>query len=250
MKTVGEIIRERNIILDTIDPIAKEGFTQISNFILRCKSLSMGAKVTYALFLSYAWNDDLTFKGQDKLAQDLGMSRPRVSIFTSELVRAGLISIQRRGLGKTSLYTIFFQIRGAKPHVVQALKGKQNILLATDNEVMRGGFIQLPNFILRDPNLSLGAKISYAMFLCYAWHNDFTYAGQDRLAEDIGMSRPRATVFVGELQDAGLISIQRRGLGETNHYTIHFQVPRKSNISNAREGTSRCSPANIKTFAG
>lgn len=210
----------------------------------------MGAKVTYALFLSYAWNDDFTFRGQDKLARDLGMSRPRVSIFTSELVKAGLISIQRRGLGKTSLYTIFFQIRGAKTHIVQELKGKQNILLATDNEVMRGGFVQLPNFILRDPKLTLGAKISYAMFLCYAWHNDLTYAGQDRLAEDIGMSRPRATVFVGELNAAGLITIERRGLGQTNHYTIHFQVRRKPVVPSAAEETSRCSPANIKTFAG
>jgi hypothetical protein len=32
------------------------------------------------------------------------------------------------------------------------------------------------------------------------------------------------TEFVGELQSAGLISIQRRGQGKTNIYTVHFQV--------------------------
>ena len=100
----------------------------------------------------------------------------------------------------------------------------KNIRLATDNPVVRGGFTQVPNFILRNAVLSLGAKVVYAMFLCYAWNNDFCFAGQDRLAADMGMSRPRVTEFVGELERAGLLQIQRRGLGKTNYYTIHFRV--------------------------
>ena len=98
--------------------------------------------------------------------------------------------------------------------------------------------------------MSLGAKFSHTpLFLCYAWHNDFSFAGQDRLAEDLGMSRPRATVFVGQLQEAGLISVQRRGLGQTNDYKIFFQVRRQRKNPDVSEQTSRCSPANIKTFA-
>lgn len=239
---------EKNISLATSDPVLRGGFTQVPNFILRYPNLSMGAKVTYALFLSYAWHDDFTFRGQDRLAEDMGMSQSRVSIFTSELVRASLMSIQRRGLGKTNVYTLFFQVRDAKPNI-EALKGNQNICLATNDAAVRGGFTQVPNFILRDSNLSLGAKISYALFLCYAWHNDFTFAGQDRLAEDIGMSRPRATVFVGELQDAGLISIKRRGLGQKNLYTIYFQVRRQPRNQDIQRQNSRYSPANIQTFA-
>ena len=38
------------------------------------------------------------------------------------------------------------------------------------------------------------------------------------------MSRSRVTEFVGELEKSRLISIQRRGQGKTNLYTIHFQV--------------------------
>lgn len=38
------------------------------------------------------------------------------------------------------------------------------------------------------------------------------------------MSRSRVTEFVGELEKSGLISIQRRGQGKTNLYTVHFQV--------------------------
>jgi len=100
----------------------------------------------------------------------------------------------------------------------------QNIRLNTDNPVVRGGFTQVPNFILKDPELSLGAKVAYAMFLSYAWHNNSCFPGQERLAEDMGMSRSRVTEFVGELEKAGLVAIQRRGLGKTNIYTIQFQV--------------------------
>ncbi|MPZ31051.1 MAG: hypothetical protein GEV13_08650 [Rhodospirillales bacterium] len=39
----------------TIDPIARFGFTQVPNFILTDGNLSLGAKITYAMFLHYAW---------------------------------------------------------------------------------------------------------------------------------------------------------------------------------------------------
>ncbi len=101
---------------------------------------------------------------------------------------------------------------------------EKNLQLDTANPALQGGFTQIPTFIIRNPALSPGARITYAMFLSYAWHNDSCFPGQDRLAVDMGMSRSRVTEFVGELQSAGLISIQRRGQGKTNIYTVHFQV--------------------------
>lgn len=112
MKPIGEIIRERNIKLDTQNPVAREGFTQVPNFILRSPDLSLGAKIAYAMFLSYAWHNDSCFPGQDRLAADMGMSRSRVTEFVSELGKAGLITIQRRGQGRTNFYTIHFQVKG------------------------------------------------------------------------------------------------------------------------------------------
>ena len=100
----------------------------------------------------------------------------------------------------------------------------RNITLATTDPVALGGFTQVPNFILKDPSLSVGAKVVYAMFLSYAWHDDFCYPGQDRLAADMGMSRSRVTEWIGELVQSGLITVQRLGQGKTNHYTIHFPV--------------------------
>ena len=101
---------------------------------------------------------------------------------------------------------------------------EKNLQLDTINPVLQGGFTQVPNFILKNPEISLGARLTYAMFLSYAWHNESCFPGQDRLADDMGMSRSRVTEFVGELEQAGLISIQRRGQGKTNLYIIHFPV--------------------------
>jgi hypothetical protein len=114
MKAIGEILKEKNIKLDTLNPVLQEGFTQVPNFILKDSKLSPGSKVTYAMFLSYAWHADFCFPGQDRLAADMGMSRSRVTEFVSELEMAGLISIQRRGQGKTNIYTIHFQVKWVK----------------------------------------------------------------------------------------------------------------------------------------
>ena len=65
---------EQNIAINSSDPIAQHGFTQLPNFILRNPDLTPGAKATYALFLSYAWHNDRCFPGQDTLAAALGMS--------------------------------------------------------------------------------------------------------------------------------------------------------------------------------
>ena len=108
---IGDVLRERNIRLDTNDPVVRGGFTQIPNFILNDPKLSLGAKVTYAKFLQYAWHNDHCFPGQDRLAGEIGMSRTRVNEFTKELERLGLIKITRRGQGKTNLYEIKFVVR-------------------------------------------------------------------------------------------------------------------------------------------
>ena len=89
-------------------------------------------------------------------------------------------------------------------------KIEQNMKLNTADPIARYGFTQLPNFILRNPDLSIGAKTTYALFLSYAWHNNFCFPGQDKLAKDIGMSIGSVNAFIKELEAAGLIEITRR----------------------------------------
>src|SRR5689334_9042579 len=115
MKSLGDIIKEKNIKLDTPDPVAQQGFTQVPNFIMKNPNISPGAKVTYAMFLSYAWHNDSCFPGQDRMAKDMGMSAPRVNEFIKALEAAGLIEITRRGQGKTNLYKIKFTVSKRKP---------------------------------------------------------------------------------------------------------------------------------------
>lgn len=104
---------------------------------------------------------------------------------------------------------------------------------AAFDPVTRGGFTQVPNFILTDDTLSLGAKVASAMFLHYAWNKDSCFPGQDRLAEAMGMSKSRVNEFIKELERIGLIEIRRRGQGKTNIYRIKFVVKSKTKWRNS-----------------
>ncbi len=112
-KSIGDIIRERNIEIASNDPIVRGGFTQVPNFILKNAGLSLGAKVTYAMFLHYAWHNESCFPGQERLAGDMGMSQSRVSEFIKELQTADLIEITRRGQGRTNLYKLGYVVQKA-----------------------------------------------------------------------------------------------------------------------------------------
>lgn len=126
MQTIGELIKEKNLQLDTVNPVLQNGFTQVPNFILKDPQISVGAKIAYAMFLSYAWHNDSCFPGQDRLAEDMGLTRVRVTQLIAELEKAGLVTIQRRGQGKTNLYMIHFQVKPRGDRTVdKTSRGKQ-----------------------------------------------------------------------------------------------------------------------------
>jgi hypothetical protein len=53
--------------------------------------------------------------------------------------------------------------------------------------------------------------------------------------------------LISELDDAGLVTIQRRGQGKTNLYTIHFQVKLNGSRPQAPvDNTSRSKQAYFK----
>jgi hypothetical protein len=55
---IGDILKERNIILKNADAATAKGFTMVPNFILKSTKLSAGDKITFAMLLSYAWQKD------------------------------------------------------------------------------------------------------------------------------------------------------------------------------------------------
>jgi len=104
MEGVKNILEKNTIVV--LNEALKQGFTQLPRYILKDKKLSFGARLTYAVLLSYAWQEDSCFPGQDKIAGDLGVSRPAVNGYLTELKDNQYISWERRGLGKTNIYYI------------------------------------------------------------------------------------------------------------------------------------------------
>ena len=109
-RAIGALLKDKNIVLRGADPITQRGFTQVPNAILRSPQLSVGAKLTYAMLLSYAWANDFCFPGQDKLAKDMGVSLRSANSHIKELERYGFVRITRRGLGKPNLYELFVKV--------------------------------------------------------------------------------------------------------------------------------------------
>src|SRR5256885_14878054 len=113
MDHIGAQIKtiEQNIKVNSADPIALHGFTQIPNFILRNPELSANAKTVYSLLLSYAWHNNLCFPGQERMAEHMGAHVSTISRAITELEECSLIEIERRGQGKTNFYTINFVVK-------------------------------------------------------------------------------------------------------------------------------------------
>ena len=110
-RPIGDILKERNIEIIGADPVTRHGFTQVPNFILTKKDISVGAKLAYAMLLKYAWGDGACFPGQAKLAVDMGSGERSVRRYLEELEKSSLLEIVQRGLGKTNLYRLFLVVQ-------------------------------------------------------------------------------------------------------------------------------------------
>jgi len=95
------------------------------------------------------------------------------------------------------------------------------------NEALKHGFIQLPNYVLLDKELTDGAKLTFAMLLKYAWQEDSCFPGQERLAQDLGKKDRALRGHLQELKKRGFIDWKQRGLGKTNIYYILDYKPLK-----------------------
>jgi hypothetical protein len=114
-------------------------------------------------------------------------------------------------------------------HIGDILR-ERNIEIVGADLPTRHGFTQVPNFILTKSDISVGAKLAYAMLLKYAWNNDACFPGQVKLAEDMGATDRSVRTYLKELETADLLEITQRGLGKTNLYRLHLTVkPKKSN---------------------
>jgi biotin operon repressor len=93
-----------SVVVD--DDFLRQGFTILPNVILRDPRFSFGAKLCYAVLLSYAWQKDRCFPGQDRLAADLGVTPRSVKTYLRELRESGIVEVTQRGLTKTNVYRL------------------------------------------------------------------------------------------------------------------------------------------------
>ena len=117
MQHIGENLKsiERNIEIIGADVVTLHGFTQVPNFILTNKDLSVGAKLYYAMLLKYAREKDYCFPGQQTIAADMGSTDRSVRTYQKELEQAGFLEITQRELGKTNYYKLDLRVeRGGK----------------------------------------------------------------------------------------------------------------------------------------
>lgn len=101
---------------------------------------------------------------------------------------------------------------------------ERNIEIIGADLATRHGFTQVPNFILTKSDISVGAKLAYAMLLKYAWGDDACFPGQTKLAVDMGSGERSVRRYLEELEKASLLEIIQRGLGKTNLYRLFLTV--------------------------
>lgn len=100
----------------------------------------------------------------------------------------------------------------------------RNLRLKGADIATQRGWTGVPNFILESEKISIGAKLTYAMLLKYARELDECFPGQERLAKDMGSGLRSVVRYISELEEVGLITINRRGQGRPNLYTVHIKA--------------------------
>lgn len=85
----------------------------------------------------------------------------------------------------------------------------------------RAGFTPMDNPVLRSKTLSAHAKVVWGLLCFYAREDESCYPGQERLAEFVPCSVRALGTYISELRKVGLVTVVRRGLGQTNVYVLN-----------------------------
>lgn len=104
---------------------------------------------------------------------------------------------------------------------------EETIKLVGFDPMVEKGFTQIPNVILTNKDLSIGAKLTYSMLLKYCWYDNKCFPGQETLANNLGASERSVRTWLKELDTYGIIKIKQRGLGKVNLYEVYKTVKKK-----------------------
>jgi hypothetical protein len=104
------------------------------------------------------------------------------------------------------------------------------------NKMLQAGFAAFPYLVMKDRTLSIGARMTYAFLLMYAWQEGSCFAGQEQMAEAMGVSERQLQRYLYELRDAEYIAIERRDKRYNNTYIILDKHPTKLKAVKNRAG--------------
>ncbi len=83
------------------------------------------------------------------------------------------------------------------------------------------GFTQMPDAVRKDANLGISEKLVYEHLLSYMWQKEWCWPSQQRIANELHISRRTVIRACKELHARCYIDKWRRGLGRTNVYFVN-----------------------------
>jgi hypothetical protein len=109
---------------------------------------------------------------------------------------------------------------------------------------LQGGFTSIPNVVLENTDLTLGARMTYAMLMKYAWQKGFCRPAHTSIAKDLGVTDRSVRTYLNELKAKGYIDWIQQGLNRPNIYVI-LKLPEPEGETAASEEPENQGAENI-----
>lgn len=106
MQNIGALLRDRVDHIIVENEMLRAGFAAFPYVVLRDTRLSVGARLAYAVLLSYAWQEGSCFPGQLRMAKDMGITDRHLRRFLVELRDTGYVVWRKNGAGGTNTYVL------------------------------------------------------------------------------------------------------------------------------------------------
>ena len=81
-------------------------------------------------------------------------------------------------------------------------------------------FYKMPAEIMGCRNLKATSKLVFAVVKDRIGQHEYCWVGMRKLAEDTSLTRPTVSAALAELEEVGLLLVERRGDGRSNHYRL------------------------------
>jgi len=89
---------------------------------------------------------------------------------------------------------------------------------------------KVPNDLIEYSSLSIQARFLWIELwkYCYGKENNKAWPGMDKIAEHLDVTKNSIRNYREELEEAGLLTVKRPGLGKNNRYFLHYPDPKKT----------------------